>query len=249
MLLMADTAGSFPPGLPSPASGTGKRPLRGKGRGAAGPGPLVLRTGRAHHARLRRAGSVQAGKRRGKAACGALRGNSSRSPRTKRHGGNGRKDMPPQGQESQKQRPSAWPAFFCRVAGVMPFFATARACRTRGGERRAASSRRRHDAFPGLSSTGTTDAFRENAARAACPRARGRNGRRRAKDAGQERGRKHGGRTAEGTGESCRRRPFPHGGGGPMRWGAAGFLFPRGLFPPACGGGGGIHRGREAARK
>ena len=95
MLLMADTAGSFPPGLPSPASGTGKRSLRGMGRGAAGPGPLVLRTGRAHHARLRRAGSVQAGKKRGKAACGALRGNSSRSPRPKRNGGNGRKDIPP----------------------------------------------------------------------------------------------------------------------------------------------------------
>ena len=34
--------------------------------------------------------------------------NRIRSPRPKRNGGNGRKDIPPQGQESQKQQPSAW---------------------------------------------------------------------------------------------------------------------------------------------
>ena len=213
MLLMADTAGSFPPGLPSPASGTGKRSLRGKGGGAAGPGPLVLRTGRAHHARLRRAGSVQAGKKRGKAACGALRGNSSRSPRPKRHGGNGRTICRRKGRTTKKQ-----PALHDILAGGppgMPFFATARACRTRGGERR---ERRAVAKKAGCACRALRDRARSDAAsfsgkmrslaRPLCGRAEAMA---KACEGCRATARTKGGRKRRGTGEPCRRRAFPTG--------------------------------------
>ena len=154
--------------------------------------------------------------------------------------------------ESQKKQPALHDILAGGPPG-MPFFATARACRTRGGERRerravakkaGCACRALRDRARG----GCRSLFGENAEPGAASlresRGEGEGVRRMPGNRADERRAK-----AQRHGRALQATRLPPRGGGLMRWGEGGFPFLPGLFPPACGGGGGIHRGREASRK